>query len=47
MPTAIIADDEPLLRSQLRARLATLWPELEIALEAANGLEAVAAFDGD
>ncbi len=45
MPTAIIADDEPLLRSQLRARLATLWPELAIVDEASNGLEALAAFD--
>jgi len=47
MPTAMIADDEPLLRSQLRARLATLWPELVIASEAGNGLEALAAFDRD
>ena len=47
MPTAIIADDEPLLRSQLRARLATLWPELAIVDEASNGLEALAAFDLD
>ena len=44
MPTALIADDEPLLRSQLRTRLATLWPELVIS-EASNGLEALAAFD--
>ena len=47
MPTAIIADDEPLLRSQLRARLAALWPELTIVDEASNGLEALAAFDGE
>ena len=47
MPTALIADDEPLLRSQLRARLATLWPELVITDEANNGLEALAAFDRD
>ena len=45
MPSALIADDEPMLRSQLRARLATLWPELRITDEAENGLQAVAAFD--
>ena len=45
MPTALIADDEPLLRSQLRARLATLWPELVIVCEVSNGLEALAPFD--
>jgi DNA-binding LytR/AlgR family response regulator len=43
MPTAIIADDERLMREQLRARLAEVWPELEIVAEARNGEEAVAA----
>lgn len=43
MPTAIIADDERLMREQLRARLAEVWPDLEIAAEAKNGEEAVAA----
>jgi len=38
---AVIADDEPLMREQLRARLAEAWPELEIAAEARNGVEAV------
>ena len=38
---ALIADDEPLMREQLRARLAELWPELDIVAEATNGLEAV------
>jgi DNA-binding LytR/AlgR family response regulator len=38
---AVIADDEPLMRSQLRGRLAELWPELEIVSEAKNGVEAV------
>ncbi|MDQ2736860.1 MAG: DNA-binding response regulator, partial [Pseudomonadota bacterium] len=37
MTTAIIADDERLLRDQLRARLAEVWPELEILGEAKNG----------
>ena len=40
-PTAVIADDERLLREQLRARLAEVWPELEIVAEAKNGAEAV------
>ena len=42
-PTAVIADDEPLLRASLRAALAEAWPELEIVAEAANGAEAVHA----
>ncbi|MFL6672419.1 MAG: LytR/AlgR family response regulator transcription factor [Massilia sp.] len=41
MPTAIIADDERLMREQLRMRLAQAWPELEIVGEAKNGEEAV------
>jgi DNA-binding LytR/AlgR family response regulator len=40
-PKALIADDEPLMREQLRARLAEAWPELEIVGEARNGIEAV------
>jgi DNA-binding LytR/AlgR family response regulator len=43
MPRAIIADDERLMREQLRSRLAEAWPELEIVAEAKNGEEAVAA----
>ena len=39
---ALIADDERLLREQLRARLAEVWPELQIVAEAKNGIEAVA-----
>ncbi len=41
-PRALIADDERLLREQLRARLAEVWPELQIVAEAKNGTEAVA-----
>jgi DNA-binding LytR/AlgR family response regulator len=41
--TAVIADDEPLLRASLRAALAEAWPALEIVAEAANGAEAVHA----
>lgn len=40
-PTAIIADDEPLLRAQLAETLAALWPELAIVGMAAHGEEAV------
>jgi DNA-binding LytR/AlgR family response regulator len=39
---AVIADDERLMRDQLRTRLAEVWPELEIVAEARNGDEAVA-----
>ncbi|MBC7727701.1 MAG: response regulator transcription factor [Microbacteriaceae bacterium] len=42
---AVIADDERLMREQLRARLAEVWPELLIVAEARNGLEAVALVD--
>jgi DNA-binding LytR/AlgR family response regulator len=42
MTTAVIADDERLMREQLRARLAEVWPELQIVGEAKNGAEAVA-----
>jgi len=38
---AVLADDERLMRDQLRARLAEAWPELQIVAEARNGLEAV------
>ena len=40
-PRAVIADDERLMREQLRTRLAEAWPELEIVAEAKNGAEAV------
>jgi DNA-binding LytR/AlgR family response regulator len=40
---AVIADDERLMRDQLRARLAQVWPNLEIVAEAKNGLEAIEA----
>jgi DNA-binding LytR/AlgR family response regulator len=43
--TALIADDEPLLREALRRQLAKVWPELEIVAEARNGREAVRLFD--
>jgi len=45
MPTAIIADDERLMREQLRARLTEVWPELQVVADAKNGAEAVAAVE--
>lgn len=44
-PTALIADDEPLLRTALRRQLGETWPELEVIAEARNGREAVALFE--
>jgi DNA-binding LytR/AlgR family response regulator len=41
-PRAVLADDERLMREQLRARLAEAWPELQLVAEAKNGTEAVA-----
>jgi DNA-binding LytR/AlgR family response regulator len=42
---ALVADDERLLREQLKARLAAVWPELEIVGEARDGNEALARAD--
>ncbi|MDH5339455.1 MAG: LytTR family DNA-binding domain-containing protein [Rubrivivax sp.] len=44
-PTAIVADDEPLLRERLVGQLARVWPELQIVAQARNGREALEAFD--
>ena len=44
-PTALIADDEPLLRSTLTRLLGAAWPELAIVAEARNGREAVEQFE--
>jgi DNA-binding LytR/AlgR family response regulator len=43
IPTALLAEDEEVLRGELRARLATLWPELSIVAEAEDGVEAMRA----
>jgi DNA-binding LytR/AlgR family response regulator len=43
--TALIADDEPLLREALAGQLAQVWPELEIVGLARNGREALALFE--
>lgn len=45
MMRALIADDEPLLRADLKKRLARLWPELVICAEAADGNAALDAFE--
>ena len=39
--TALIADDERLMREQLRAALERVWPELDIVAEARDGGQAV------
>lgn len=44
-PTALIADDEPLLREALTRQLALVWPELEVIAQARNGREAIRLFD--
>jgi DNA-binding LytR/AlgR family response regulator len=43
--TALIADDEPLLRQRLAAHLSRAWPELRVLAEARNGREAVELFE--
>ena len=42
---ALIADDEPHLAQHLAARLAVLWPEVDVLPLAPNGLEALRAID--
>jgi DNA-binding LytR/AlgR family response regulator len=44
MTSALIADDEPLLRERLSSLLRNLWPELQVT-QARNGREAVELFD--
>jgi DNA-binding LytR/AlgR family response regulator len=40
---AVIAEDEPVLRTELRDMLAKLWPELVICAEAEDGIAAIRA----
>lgn len=40
-PTALLVEDEIVLRRELRDSLAQLWPELELIGEARTGIEAV------
>lgn len=44
-PSALIADDEPLLREALARQLAEAWPELEVVALARNGREAISLFE--
>ncbi|MGL4574427.1 MAG: LytR/AlgR family response regulator transcription factor [Burkholderiaceae bacterium] len=44
-PTALIADDEPLLRDTLAHMLAQAWPQLQIVAQARNGREAVEQYE--
>ena len=44
-PTALIADDEPLLRKALTRQLAQAWPELWVVAQVRNGREAVEQFE--
>jgi DNA-binding LytR/AlgR family response regulator len=44
-PTALIADDEPLLRESLTRLLAEAWPGLDIVAQARNGRDAIEQFD--
>jgi DNA-binding LytR/AlgR family response regulator len=42
---AVVAEDEPVLRAELRDTLAQLWPELIICAEAEDGIEALRALN--
>ncbi|HEY6645047.1 LytTR family DNA-binding domain-containing protein [Povalibacter sp.] len=44
-PTALLADDEPLLRDALERMLLREWPDLRIVAQARNGREAVELFE--
>jgi DNA-binding LytR/AlgR family response regulator len=42
-PTAIIAEDEPLLRRELKDALATVWPDVVVVAEVEDGVQAMHA----
>ena len=42
-PTAVIAEDEPVLRAQLRELLSGVWPELNVVAAAEDGFQAMQA----
>lgn len=44
-PTALIAEDEPLLRDTLIRQLSAAWPALTVVAEARNGRHAVELFE--
>ena len=43
--TAVIAEDEPLIRREIRHTLQQLWPELVIAADVGDGVEALSAVE--
>jgi len=43
---ALLAEDEAILRTEIKAALAMLWPELQIAVEVADGVSAAAQLNG-
>jgi len=45
MPTAIVAEDEDILRAQLQGKLAKLWPELEVIASVGDGAAALEALE--
>ncbi|MCK5859300.1 LytTR family DNA-binding domain-containing protein [Abyssibacter sp.] len=44
-PTALVAEDEPLLRQRLIRQLGNVWPQLQVVAEARNGREAIETFE--
>ena len=44
-PTALIAEDEPLLADEIAERLAALWPQLHIVANVRDGVAALAAIE--
>lgn len=44
-PSAVIAEDEPVLRDELAEMLGSLWPELDIVARVGDGVEALTALD--
>jgi DNA-binding LytR/AlgR family response regulator len=45
MPTAILAEDEEILRAQLHGKLAKLWPELDVIASVGDGAAALEALE--
>ncbi|MCG6418592.1 response regulator, partial [Vibrio fluvialis] len=43
--TALIADDEPLLRHHLNRMLADVWPELEVVALLGDGQQALTSIE--
>jgi DNA-binding LytR/AlgR family response regulator len=47
MPTAILAEDEPILRQQLETKLTKLWPQLRIIASVGDGAAALEALEDE